>query len=94
MFKTHKQIYNEIVSIILTKIIPSYSSSKTIFEIIMGLYMADDLIEYIGQDMLGDDNWNLMFLAGSEKSGKVDLDQWKTNSLQVFFLIQTIKEIY
>ena len=61
MFKTHKQISDEIVSIIITKIIPSYSSSKNNFEIKMGLYMTDDLIEYIGQDMLGDNNWNLMF---------------------------------
>ena len=33
MFKTHKQISDEIVSIIITKIIPSYSSSKNNFEI-------------------------------------------------------------
>ena len=61
MFKTHKQISDEIISFILTKIIPSYSTSKNIFEIKMGLYITDDLIEYIGQDMLGEENWNLMF---------------------------------
>ena len=61
MFKTHKQISDDIISIILTKIIPSYSTSQNIFEVKMGLYITDDLIEYIGQDMLGEENWNLMF---------------------------------
>jgi hypothetical protein len=27
----------------------------------MGLYISDDIIKYIGQDMLGDENWNLMY---------------------------------
>ena len=27
----------------------------------MGLYISDDLIEFLGQDMLGDETWNLMY---------------------------------
>ena len=61
LLKTHKQIANEIISKILKNIIPLYSNSQNLFEVKMGLYIADDLIEYIGQDMLGDENWTLMY---------------------------------
>ena len=61
LLKTHKQIADEIITKILTNIIPSYSNSENIFEVKMGLFIADDLIEYIGQDMLGHDNWSLMY---------------------------------
>ena len=61
LLKTHKPLADEIISNILKEIIPVYSNSENMFEVKMGLYMVDDLIEYIGQDMLGDENWNLMF---------------------------------
>ena len=61
ILKTHKSIADEIISNILKDIIPVYSNSKNMFEVKMGLYITDDLIEYIGQEILGDENWNLMF---------------------------------
>jgi hypothetical protein len=61
LLKTHKKISDEIVSKLLKNIIPTYTTSKNIFEVKMGLYISDDIIEYIGQDMLGDENWSLMF---------------------------------
>ena len=61
LLKTHKNISNEIVKKILNNIIPTYIKSSNMFEVKMGLYIADDLIEYIGQDMLGDENWTTMY---------------------------------
>ena len=61
LLKTHKQLSDEIVSKLLKEIIPTFTTSKNIFEIKMGLFISDDLIEYIGQEMLGEENWNLMF---------------------------------
>ena len=60
MLKTHKSLSDEIISNLLKEKIPSYVKSTNIFEVKMGVYISDDLIEYIGQDMLGDENWNLM----------------------------------
>ena len=60
LLKTHKNISNEIVKKILNNIIPTYIKSANMFEVKMGLYIADDLIEYIGQDILGDENWTTM----------------------------------
>ena len=61
LLKTHKEISDEIIIKIIKNIIPSYTNSTNLFEIKMGLYIADDLIEFIGQDMLGDENWSLMY---------------------------------
>jgi hypothetical protein len=66
LLKTHKQISDEIISKLLKNIIPAYTTSKNIFEVKMGLYISDDLIEYIGQDMLGDENWGLMYKIVTE----------------------------
>jgi hypothetical protein len=61
LLKTHKNISSGIVQKIINNIIPTYSKSSNMFEVKMGLYIADDLIEFIGQDMLGDANWTLMY---------------------------------
>ena len=66
LLKTHKQIAEDIISKLLKNIIPTYSTSSNLFEVKMGLYIADDLIEYIGQDMLGDENWSLMYKIVTE----------------------------
>jgi hypothetical protein len=66
LLKTHKQISDEIISKLLQNIIPAYTTSQNIFEVKMGLYISDDLIEYIGQDMLGDENWGLMYKIVTE----------------------------
>ena len=61
LLKTHKPIADDLVSILISKIVPQYIQSKDDFEIKMGLYIADDLIEYIGQEKMGNDAWSLMF---------------------------------
>ena len=61
LLKTHKQIADEIIIKILKNIIPTYTNSQNLFEIKMGLFISDDLIEFIGQDILGDENWSLMY---------------------------------
>ena len=61
LLKSHKQIADEIVIKILKNIIPSYTTSQNFIEVKMGLYISDDLIEFIGQYLLGDENWSLMY---------------------------------
>ena len=61
LLKTHKQISDEIISKLLKEIIPTYFNSSDMFEVKMSLNISDDLIEYIGQDMLGNDTWNFMY---------------------------------
>ena len=61
LLKTHKTISDEIIKKLLTNIIPTYTNSQNMFEVKMGLFISDDLIEFIGQELLGDDSWSLMF---------------------------------
>ena len=61
LLKTHKQISEEIISKLIKEIIPNYFNSKNMFEVKMSLSISDDLIEFIGQDMLGNDTWNFMY---------------------------------
>ena len=61
LLKTHKNLSEEIVSKLLKTVIPTYIQSKNTCEVKMGLYISDDLIEFLGQDMLGDETWNLMY---------------------------------
>ncbi len=61
LLKTHKTISDEIIKILLNNMIPTYIKSQNMFEVKMGLYISDDLIEFIGQDMLGDESWSLMY---------------------------------
>ena len=60
LLKTHKQIADEIINRIIKEIIPTYFNSQDMFDVKMSLSISDDLIEYIGQDMLGNDTWNFM----------------------------------
>jgi len=46
---------------LIKEIIPTYFNSKNMFEVKMSLEISDDLIEYIGQNMLGEDTWNFMY---------------------------------
>ena len=61
LLKTHKQISDEIVSKLIKEIIPNYFNSQNMFEVKMSLNISDDLIEFIGQDMLGNETWNFMY---------------------------------
>ena len=61
LLKTHKAISDEIIKKLLTNIIPTYTNSQNMFEVKMGLFISDDLIEFIGQELLGDESWSLMF---------------------------------
>ncbi len=53
LFKTHKELTMEIVNTITSNILPKYfRDSASNFEIKMGLFIVDDLIEFLGQDLL------------------------------------------
>ena len=59
LFKTHKELTVQIVNKITTIILPNYlKDGSTNFEIKMGLYIIDDLIEFLGQEILSQDLWN------------------------------------
>ncbi len=58
LFKTHKSLTLEIVNKITTIVLPNYlKEGATDFEIKMGLYIIDDLIEFLGQEYLSQDLW-------------------------------------
>lgn len=61
LFKTHKELSGDIIQVIITKILPKYvSSSSSSFEAKMALYIADDMIEFLGMDVLAN-IWNDIF---------------------------------
>ena len=54
-FKTHKDISHDIVSYIISNWLPKYFRKEASnFEISMGIFIIDDMIEYLGQQFLGD----------------------------------------
>ena len=61
LLKLHKDKCNNIIGHIINNIIPSYLDSNNINEIKMSLYLLDDLIEYIGQEILGEKIWENIY---------------------------------
>lgn len=61
LFKTHKNKCEQIIEQIINNIIPSYLNSKDNFKIKISLYLIDDLIEYIGQEKLGNIFWEIIY---------------------------------
>ena len=61
LLKTHKNQCEQIIGQIIGNIIPSYLNSKNIFEKKIAVYLIDDLIEYIGQEKLSDDIWEMIY---------------------------------
>lgn len=60
-FKTHKNISQEIAECIIKEWIPKYlKENASVFEIKMAILIIDDMIEYLGQDFLGQSLWNEM----------------------------------
>ena len=59
--KTHKNQSDHIIEKIFNNIIPSYLNSNNNFEIKMALFLSDDLLEYIGQQKLGDIIWEKIY---------------------------------
>ena len=60
LFKSHKNSSQEIVKIILEKLIPNFLSQNTNFEIKMAIYLIDDLIEFLGESYLSS-QWDFFF---------------------------------
>jgi hypothetical protein len=53
MFKTHKDLCGDIVQKIVTQMLPKYlDKNASEFEITMGIFIVDDMIEFLGQDYL------------------------------------------
>ena len=61
LLKTHKKQCDYILGQIINNLIPLYLKSNIAFEIKIALYLLDDLIEYIGQEKLGDDIWEKIY---------------------------------
>lgn len=58
LFKTHKELSGDIVNKVLTEMLPKYfRQGASNFEIKMGIFIADDMIEYLGQEYLKE-IWN------------------------------------
>ena len=52
-FKTHKELSMESVEVLMKNLLPKYFTKEaTSFEIKMGLYIIDDMIEFLGQGLL------------------------------------------
>lgn len=53
MFKTHKELTLEVVDALIKQLLPKYfNNNASSFEIKMGLYIVDDMIEFLGQNLL------------------------------------------
>lgn len=53
-FKTHKDISHDIVNYIIQNWLPKYfRSAASYFEISMGIFIIDDMMQYLGQQFLG-----------------------------------------
>lgn len=54
LFKTHKEYCMDIAKKMIEDVLPKYfKNSATNFETKMGLFIMDDMIEFLGQEMLG-----------------------------------------
>eukprot|EP00340_Litonotus_pictus_P012553 CAMPEP_0170535624 /NCGR_PEP_ID=MMETSP0209-20121228/101705_1 /TAXON_ID=665100 ORGANISM="Litonotus pictus, Strain P1" /NCGR_SAMPLE_ID=MMETSP0209 /ASSEMBLY_ACC=CAM_ASM_000301 /LENGTH=1014 /DNA_ID=CAMNT_0010836917 /DNA_START=614 /DNA_END=3658 /DNA_ORIENTATION=- len=55
MFKTHKELTIEVVKLLLEQLLPKYfEKTASSFEVKMGLFIVDDMIEFLGQGLLAD----------------------------------------
>ena len=53
IFKTHKELTLEMVSKLLQEMLPKYLNDEaSFFETKMGVFIIDDMVEYLGQDLL------------------------------------------
>jgi len=53
LFKSHRELSGDIVNKVLQEMLPKYfRQDASNFEIKMGIFIADDMIEYLGQDYL------------------------------------------
>lgn len=60
-FKTHKDISHDVVECIIKEWLPKYFKENTSnFEIKMGILIIDDMIEFLGQNFIGNTLWNEM----------------------------------
>lgn len=53
MFKTHKENTLDVVNLLLNTLLPKYfQTNASNFEVKMGIYIVDDMIEFLGQELL------------------------------------------
>ena len=75
LFKTHKDISGDIVNVIITKILPRFASqTSSVYESKMALYIVDDMIEFLGMDMLAniwDDLYKLLISLVVNKNNQI-----------------------
>ena len=62
LLKTHKNKCEQIIDKIIKNLIPSYLNYNNNFEIKIALYLTDDLIEYIGQENIIENEWEMIYI--------------------------------
>lgn len=61
LFSTHKAYSEDVINVVLTSMIPKYfREGASAFEIKMGIYLVDDIIEFLGQDCMPENLWHEM----------------------------------
>ena len=63
LLKTHKNKSNYIIDQIINTLIPFFINSNNVFDIKLSLNLCDDLILYLGQELLLENIWDSLFLT-------------------------------
>lgn len=64
LFATHKSYSEDVINVILKNMIPKYfRSDASTFEVKMGIYLVDDIVEFLGQDSMPNELWQQMAKA-------------------------------
>lgn len=64
LFATHKAYSEDVINVVINNLIPKYfRSDASTFEIKMGIYLVDDIVEFLGQDSMTKDLWHQMAKA-------------------------------
>ena len=64
IFKTHKALSKDVIDVILKERLPLYfRTGASSFETKMGLFLVDDMVEFLGQEFLPTEIWDQMAKA-------------------------------
>ena len=64
LFSTHKAFSEDVINVVINQMIPKYfRADASAFETKMGIFLVDDIIEFLGQDSMTNDLWHQMAKA-------------------------------
>lgn len=87
LFASHKKNSEYIINTVVNNMIPKYfRTNASSFENKMGLYLIDDIIEFLGQEAIGNNLWNEMIkaLITFSSNNECDLRQASLYGIGVF----------